>query len=316
MREYLVSIIIPIYNAESYINKCIESVMNQSYTKIEILLIDDGSTDESPKLCDHFSCIDDRIQVVHTRNSGAGAARNVGLNIANGEYICFVDADDQVNERYIEYLVYAITGNELGICGFTTAIDGKYSQTLVPDIEKMTKNETIKCMLNPNEAIVNCYGYLWNKIFKKRIIEENHLSFDHKYFMWEDMCFCCKYVLCIENVGYVNADLYYYNDKNKNSISHNLTTETMELWNEASIEIEQMLIDKGLYDEVGYKSIIADLYMKTLIVNTHYNIQTRGEIITFLDNNRALLRKKYKIYYKICRTCPIIWRVFGRCVSV
>ena len=316
MREYLVSIIIPIYNAENYLKKCIESIIHQSYTKLEILLIDDGSTDESPKLCDHFSRIDGRIQVVHTSNNGAGAARNVGLNIANGEYICFVDADDQVNERYIEYLVYAITENELGICGFTATINDRHNETLKPDIERMTMNETIKCMLNPNEAIVNCYGYLWNKIFKKKIIEDNHLRFNNKYFMWEDMCFCCKYVLSIENVGYVNADLYYYNDKNVNSISHNLTTETMDLWNEASTEIEQMLINKGLYDEVGYKSIIADLYMKTLIVNTHDKIQTRGGFITFLDNNRALLRKKYKIYYRIYRNCPIIWRIFNRCVSV
>ena len=281
MREYLVSIIIPIYNAENYLKKCIESIIHQSYTKLEVLLIDDGSTDESPKLCDHFSRIDGRIQVVHTSNNGAGAARNVGLKIANGEYICFVDADDQVNERYIEYLVYAITENELGICGFTATINDRHNETLKPDIERMTMNETIKCMLNPNEAIVNCYGYLWNKIFKKKIIEDNHLRFNNKYFMWEDMCFCCKYVLSIENVGYVNADLYYYNDKNVNSISHNLTTETMDLWNEASTEIEQMLINKGLYDEVGYKSIIADLYMKTLIVNTHDKIQTRGGFITF-----------------------------------
>ena len=108
METALVSIIVPVYNVEKYLKKCVDSIINQTYKKIEIILIDDGSTDNSSIICDYYSKIDSRINVVHKKNGGLSDARNRGLDIANGEYICFIDSDDYVNLSFVEDLYNAL----------------------------------------------------------------------------------------------------------------------------------------------------------------------------------------------------------------
>ena len=101
----LVSIIVPIYNTEEYIDKCVESIINQTYKEIEIILIDDGSTDNSPILCDKWEEKDKRIHVIHLKNGGVSRARNIGLKNANGKYISFIDSDDYVESNFIEVMI-------------------------------------------------------------------------------------------------------------------------------------------------------------------------------------------------------------------
>ena len=97
--EECITVIVPVYNSELYLSECISSVLNQSYKKIELLLIDDGSTDKSPIICDKYERIDNRVRVIHQNNMGVSAARNAGLDLAKGEYICFVDSDDTLKEK-------------------------------------------------------------------------------------------------------------------------------------------------------------------------------------------------------------------------
>ena len=120
MMNKLVSIIIPVYNVEKYLAECIESVLKQTYQNIEILLIDDGSPDNSGKICDEYEEKDSRVRVIHKENGGVSSARNVGLEQANGEYITFIDSDDFVSESYIEELYIALeNGNsDLAFCKY------------------------------------------------------------------------------------------------------------------------------------------------------------------------------------------------------
>ena len=111
----LISIIVPVYGVEAYIVECIESLINQSYKNIEILLIDDQSPDKCPEICEKYAEIDKRIKVIHKENGGAGSARNVGLRNYRGEYVCFVDGDDYVDENYIQVLYDAISKNNADI---------------------------------------------------------------------------------------------------------------------------------------------------------------------------------------------------------
>ena len=104
MDKDLISIIVPIYNVEKYIKKCIDSIINQTYTNLEIILVDDGSPDNCGKICDKYKEKDDRIKVIHKKNGGLSDARNAGIDIATGEYITFIDSDDYVAENYIEVL--------------------------------------------------------------------------------------------------------------------------------------------------------------------------------------------------------------------
>ena len=102
------SVVLPIYNVEKYLNRCLDSVMNQTYKKIEIILVDDGSPDNCPQMCDNWAKVDDRIKVVHKKNAGLGEARNSGLDVATGDYIAFFDSDDYIDTRLFEELYTVI----------------------------------------------------------------------------------------------------------------------------------------------------------------------------------------------------------------
>lgn len=122
MEKPLISVIVPVYNVENYIHRCVESIVNQSYKNLEIILVDDGSPDNCPKICDEWSKKDKRIKVVHQKNGGAGSARNAGIAVSSGEWIAFVDGDDSVDESFYEVLMSAALENNVDIC----ACDFKY----------------------------------------------------------------------------------------------------------------------------------------------------------------------------------------------
>ena len=107
------SVVLPIYNVEKYLNRCLDSVMNQTYKKIEIILVDDGSPDNCPQMCDNWAKVDDRIKVVHKKNAGLGEARNSGLDVATGDYIAFFDSDDYIDTRLFEELYTVILPKHL-----------------------------------------------------------------------------------------------------------------------------------------------------------------------------------------------------------
>ena len=117
--DILISVIVPIYNVEQFLSKCIQSIINQSYSRLEIILVDDGSTDDSPQICDEFKEKDKRIKVIHKKNGGLSDARNVGIEVASGEYIGFVDSDDYIDELMYEKLLNACIRNNsyISICG-------------------------------------------------------------------------------------------------------------------------------------------------------------------------------------------------------
>ena len=106
--DYLISVIVPVYNVETYLDECIKSLVKQTYSKFELILIDDGSTDSSGQLCDAWKETDDRIKVIHKENGGLSTARNAGLDVAKGDYICFIDSDDFVTDNYLLSFVDAI----------------------------------------------------------------------------------------------------------------------------------------------------------------------------------------------------------------
>ena len=119
----LISVIVPVYNVEAYVAKCIESIQNQSYQHLEIILVDDGSTDDSGDICDQYAAYDDRIKVIHQENGGLSAARNTGIEAANGDYIGFVDSDDYIGLTVYEDMLHLLKENNLDIIEFTAFRD-------------------------------------------------------------------------------------------------------------------------------------------------------------------------------------------------
>lgn len=173
----MVTIIVPVYNVEQYLNKCIESIVNQSHIDIEIILVNDGSTDNSGFICEDWKKKDGRITVIHKKNGGLSSARNAGLDSSNGDYICFIDSDDWIEPDFVEILLKSLDINNADIsqCGFIEEVMGKDS--IAYRSEKylvVTGKEAIKNLYNKNTYLNSVV--MWNKLYKKKIF--NKLRFD------------------------------------------------------------------------------------------------------------------------------------------
>lgn len=176
----LVSVIIPIYNTEKFLPLCISSVLNQTLTDIEILLVNDGSTDGSGKICDEYACKDQRIQVIHTLNQGVSHARNQGLETAKGEYIAFMDSDDWIETDMIATLYQLIRTNEAGLatCGYIIENEDGRPIYHINEVKsgKLTQWEAIHSLFNDRHYKYK--GNLWDKLYHKEIIDKHHLKFN------------------------------------------------------------------------------------------------------------------------------------------
>lgn len=169
----LVSVIVPIYKVEPYLRRCLESIVNQSYRNLEIILIDDGSPDKCPQICDEYAAKDNRIKVIHKENGGLSDARNVGLNICKGQYISFVDSDDWIDEHFFENLLSSTTNNEADIvvasCKYVTdnpAYSEKKFSTKKGEIKYEDILQEIFIQRNPS------FVAAWGKIFSHKIISQ------------------------------------------------------------------------------------------------------------------------------------------------
>lgn len=207
-----VSIIVPIYNAENTIGRCIESILGQTYQDFELFLVDDGSSDATPGILDSFAARDSRIRVVHKENSGVSDTRNRGLSMAQGEYIQFLDADDWIMPDATRLFVRAMEDNpgcDMVIADFYRVIGRNFSPK--GDIEEeglLTReeyaDEMVKC---PADFY---YGVLWNKFYRRRIIEENRMRMDTQLNWAEDFIFNMEYVLHTNQIYVLKVPVYYY----------------------------------------------------------------------------------------------------------
>lgn len=209
MERELISIILPIYRVENYLALCIESLIAQSYKNIEIILVDDGSPDNCPKICDQYSLKDSRIKVLHKRNGGVSSARNAGLRASRGVYVYFMDPDDLVSPRFLEYMYQAIVTEkcDVSICTFTSdeqefqrVCSGNFSY----EKSIIGKRELLERIVFSTDIA----GYTWNKLFKRTLIGD--LLFDESVHMNEDQLFALQYASRVEKAALIQGSLYYY----------------------------------------------------------------------------------------------------------
>ena len=204
--DELISVIVPIYNVEKYLNKCIESIISQTYKNLEIILVDDGSQDLCPKICDEYAKKDNRIKVIHKENNGVSAARNTGIDIAQGKWIAFIDADDWVDENYLKILISESDENiDIIGCGYKR-VNGN-------NIEKVNNNDEtiiydnvkfIEKLLN----VQNGYGFVHTKLIRKSLI--NNVKFDCNIKVGEDALFNMQLAKKTKRIKIINKALYNY----------------------------------------------------------------------------------------------------------
>ena len=211
-----VSVIVPVYNVEKYIGRCIESIIKQSYKNLEIILIDDGSKDNSGKICDEYAQKDNRIKVIHKKNGGLSDARNTGLNIVNGEYICFIDSDDYIHKDLLKDNLEKLIQQKADMICFNRFVVNGEKIIEKPQLynENMTTYDVISGIWKKKLSNV-----VWDKLYKKSLWENVRFV---KGQIFEDL-YAMPYIL--ENVNKIicnNQAYYYYERGNVSSISHNV----------------------------------------------------------------------------------------------
>ena len=251
----LVSIIVPVYNAEKYLPRCIDSILGQSFSDFELLLINDGSKDNSGKICDGYAANDSRVRVFHKENGGASAARNYGLDNATGKYVCFVDADDWVDKDYLKQLL-PNEEEEMVVCSIR--YEGNTNKNLCISNKKRNKEcieSTLHQMIDHMAVCSPCC-----KIMRRDIIERNQIRFDTDVSAGEDMLFICDYFSAgLEKIRTLSLPLYHYYVDDNESLSHRIVDfETTEY----VLDCIKERIDKlsGVYEwnnDDGYKRHIS-----------------------------------------------------------
>ena len=215
----LVSVIVPIYNVEKYLRTCVDSILTQSYSALEIILVDDGSTDSCPQICDQYAQQDPRIRVIHQKNAGLSAARNAGIDICRGEYLTFIDSDDFIHERLVELLLNACLSNDADIA--------------VGDLERVPEDSScdrchaslpspaVRCITgrDANFMIYDMSSWVriitaWGKLFHRSLFEQVRFPVVRLH---EDEALLYKLLYCAKRIALYDCPLYFYRS-NPNSL--------------------------------------------------------------------------------------------------
>lgn len=205
MQEILISIIVPVYNTKSYLKLCIESIINQTYKKIEIIIIDDGSCDGSSEICDELQEKDNRIKVTHIRNQGVSNARNLGITKSTGQYITFIDSDDYISDDYIEKMVSNIENDEEIIF---------FSESFPCNTKK---EDAYKYIIVGDEDKKIYFPGIYTKLFNRKFLKKNEILFNEKIIIGEDMLFNVQALNYAKKVKFSNDSILYFYRNNCNS---------------------------------------------------------------------------------------------------
>jgi len=273
--DFKVSIIIPIYNTEEYVEQCIKSVLNQSYQNLEIILIDDGSTDQSRNICQKLKKLDERIQLFEQKNEGVSKTRNRGIEIATGKYIMFVDSDDLLDKTCVESLLKETKEEAFAICN----INRFYQNETNIKIKKLDKKN---CYYSREEFIKIYKMELLNspcgRLYERERIMQKQIRFDEEISLGEDLLFNFEYLKDFKKITLVNQFLYFYRIGNGDSLSKkyycNMYEIQFKLLN--AFRCFFQMNDKNIVEPQAFK------FVTTILSNEYYNSNN------FFQNNKKV----------------------------
>lgn len=208
-----ISVIVPVYNVEKYLRRCVDSILAQTFTDFEVLLIDDGSTDNSGIICDEYALKDERIRVIHKSNEGVSTARNCGIEKAVGKWISFIDSDDWVESNYCKVLFEEIEDNDLLYWGTIQEYEDLGRTIYCPKYicaNNRTSIEESILYLKQNNQKYEYFGFTWNKLFRTEILKKYHIRFIKGLTLKEDELFTSEYCRYIKTLKVLDKALYHY----------------------------------------------------------------------------------------------------------
>ena len=258
MNKYKVSIIVPVYNTEDYLDRCLTSLTGQTLEEIQIVLVDDGSEDQSGIICDTYAAEDDRITVIHKENEGQGIARNAGLAVAMGEFVCFVDSDDHIRKNTCKRLYSIMKNSEADICTFGYEIDSPDGRCVrIPQIRngiysgKKVTEKFLPHFFGDDPADDELRGFSsCMSCFRADIIKENNISFpSEREYLSEDTVFCLEYCKHVKTAITV-SDIFYHYCQKVDSFSQGYRPDKMEK------TMKMLEVLKGYASSYGVEDIV------------------------------------------------------------
>lgn len=282
--DELISVIINVYNGEKFIKKCLDSVINQTYKNLEIIIVNDGSTDNTLSICESYK--DNRIKIINQENMGLSLSRNVGIDNATGEYLFFVDVDDYIELDAIEYLYKLTKENNTMIATCSTKDIHNYDFKVKPRkeiVSVISGKEMLKNILMSKDR----FGTVWNKLIKKELF--NNIRFEDRII--NDVVVLYKLALATEKVTYSNQIKYYYLRHSNSITAKRYASRTIDFYKAA---IERYNYIKNIYPEFEENEICLCWMIERLYVEN----TTKNEVLQFLNSNNAAKLYKEKFKYK------------------
>ena len=285
----MISVIVPVYNVEKYLERCVKSIAAQTYKDLEILLIDDGSTDESGKMCDDFQQTDSRIKAFHKQNGGLSDARNYGIEHSAGEFISFVDSDDYIDEKMLEPLHRLITENDadLAVCSAMDVFEGK-EITQVKEIKEFNLNkvESYKYMLRGDGIPSAC-----NKLYKRQTVGDVRFPVGKLY---EDGFFTPQILKRVEKTAVTSKPMYYYFRR-----ADSITTkpfrkgdlDVIEAYDKCVKQVKELCPEALPYAEFRYRNAYFNVLDKMLMRDDCKEIPEYKQVVKYLKKHTAQIVK-------------------------
>lgn len=262
----IISVIIPVYNAEKYLVRCVNSVLSQTYENIELVLVNDGSKDNSLKICKKLQSEDTRIKVIDKENEGASVARNVGLDAATGDYIMFIDADDWIEENMFSFLISCMLSEDnvdVAVCNHYIEGHNSENRTVAGCIglteDKLITDDISFCVAKLDET--GRFNYLWNRVYKRNIIEDNHIRLDNQFTTGEDLDFNLKYFKHVNKCALSDNPMYHYIKDGVDSLCARYKENIYEMSVELSHRRYELYNEFGMLENDSYRLIYEMTYI-------------------------------------------------------
>ena len=280
--DKLISVIVPVYNVEKYLCKCIDSILAQSYTNLEIILVDDGSPDNSPAICDEYANKDSRIKVIHLENGGLSAARNAGLDIASGDFIGFIDSDDYISPEMYKKLYEAMKAADadISICNFQKVDEAGKNIKTEETIESGTLS-SLQALTGLQGKNGVCFVYSWNKLFNRQIFDELRFPigrYCEDNYIAHILLNRARAIVCL------NECMYFYTQR-KGSIMNNTTSLKL-----AIDEIDGFIERYNYFLNSGFSSLIRDC--KKFVITSY-----RMRYCLLSKPNRVIFKNQFERTY-------------------
>lgn len=290
MSQPLISVIVPVYNVEKYLDKCVRSIMNQTYRNLEIILVDDGSPDNCPAMCDAYAKEDPRIKVIHKENGGQADARNQGIDIASGEYIGFIDSDDFVDEDMYEYLIEIAQKEQADVVTCECYDYYAEKEILRHDCdfyEKTNRIDAIARVMESRKATL----YVVDKLYRKEIFD--NLRF-RKGKTFEDAYIVVEILSKTKTVVFTNAQKYYYYHRLESTTSKPFNAKSFDVveaydYNaDLCLKISPFLSEPALFRRCWSRFYVLD---KMMLSDESYDHKAEKEYVAFLKANKSFILK-------------------------